>query len=434
MYKIFLALFLVFLYTYSNSQDLIKDTWYPDDKVYWLAADKNMIYFGGWMKYIGPNTGCATILDITKGMNITNKVPLINGNVYSAASDSKGGWYIGGNFTAVQGVEQKYIAHILPDNTLDIKWRPVVDNVVRKVLIKNENLFIAGNFTRINSIQRNFLGSIKINDYQTTKWNPIVISEIIDMCILGNSVYVTGVNITQSLDATISFDINSGVMRGWRPNIGGFFVNYPLRITAGKDRIFFIGNFQMVNNKTQKYIVTLDTTNGYNLPQQINVDSPIYNFEVDNDTIYISGKFSQVNGITRNTIASINILTNKVTDWNPNLDDVASCISVSKDKVYLSGSFNSINNIKRKNFGAVEKVTGLTTEWFAGRGSYSSFSGSYISYSEKSIIVNSDLGKSVGGRLQDGLIRFDTKTKQFSEWNPKISGQINRVFLVDSSL
>ena len=84
------------------------------------------IYFGGTFTRVG-TVASEGITGSAQGFGVPSpKWPAVSGIVQCVASDDHGGWYIGGLFTSVAGVARRFLAHILPDGTLD-GWGPEPD-------------------------------------------------------------------------------------------------------------------------------------------------------------------------------------------------------------------------------------------------------------------------------------------------------------------
>src|SRR5207249_141224 len=64
-----------------------------------------------------PLTGGGLILDPVTG-EIRDKSPAVAGRVRASVSDGKGGWFIGGSFSAVGGGPPRRLAPILADGRL----------------------------------------------------------------------------------------------------------------------------------------------------------------------------------------------------------------------------------------------------------------------------------------------------------------------------
>jgi hypothetical protein len=97
--------------------------WVTNSYVSAIAPVGDKVYIGGAFTYVGPYTGCGVPIDSSTGAPLP-AFPKINGAVYASCADGNGGWFIGGVFTAVEGVPRNNIAHILPGRSLDTAWNP----------------------------------------------------------------------------------------------------------------------------------------------------------------------------------------------------------------------------------------------------------------------------------------------------------------------
>lgn len=191
--------FLIFLFfsitsTQTQAQELELDTtmWETNGNVKALVSSGNTIYIGGEFTYVGPKTGSGVILNQSDG-KVTAKPSLkINGRIHTAISDGKGGWFVGGEFTQVQEVAQKYVAHILADGILDKAWNPNLDARVLILTLSGNIVYIGGDFTRIGGQSRNNLAAIDATTGQATAWNPNANNKVNAITVSGNVVYAGG--------------------------------------------------------------------------------------------------------------------------------------------------------------------------------------------------------------------------------------------------
>src|SRR5262245_24479393 len=100
----------------AGAQQVRKDLWAPNGVVYSMAIASNTLYLGGSFTKVGPViVGTATI-DETTGAPLPG-CPVVGsaggpGAVYALALDGSGGWYIGGEFTSVDGQPRNRLAHL----------------------------------------------------------------------------------------------------------------------------------------------------------------------------------------------------------------------------------------------------------------------------------------------------------------------------------
>src|SRR5262249_24582903 len=72
--------------------------------------------------------------------------PVVNGTVLAAVSDGSGGWYLGGQFTAVGAAARSNLAHVLADHSV-AAWNPGANNLVRVLVLRSGVLYVGGDFT-----------------------------------------------------------------------------------------------------------------------------------------------------------------------------------------------------------------------------------------------------------------------------------------------
>lgn len=147
-----------------------------------------------------------------------------DGVVKISIPDGKGGHYVGGEFTTLQGVPRKNLAHILADNSVDETWNLNPNGKVDSLVLHNDNLFVLGNFTEIAGSPRNGLANLSTTTGQLTNWNPDLNHRVESMAISGNIVYVGGYFTTisgQSRNYLASLDATTGHLTNWNPNTNG---------------------------------------------------------------------------------------------------------------------------------------------------------------------------------------------------------------------
>lgn len=166
MYK-FLLLFIsgLLLPLICYAQDLDTTMWVTDGYIKAIAHGGSKVYIGGSFDYIGPNTGGGAAVNPVNGQLATPRFSYVHGDVKTAVSDEKGGWFIGGKFTSVQGAARHGLAHILSDGTLDPDWvfnteKSGTFGSVGSLVVHDGVLFIGGHFDKIGGINKNYFAGI----------------------------------------------------------------------------------------------------------------------------------------------------------------------------------------------------------------------------------------------------------------------------------
>jgi hypothetical protein len=100
-----------------------------------MAISNGTIYLGGDFTRVGPPTGAFAAIDKTSGIVQEPYAGVLGGfnQVNAVASDGHGGWYIGGNFSTVQGEPRRCLAQIDANGRIT-SWNPRADFGVNAVV------------------------------------------------------------------------------------------------------------------------------------------------------------------------------------------------------------------------------------------------------------------------------------------------------------
>ncbi len=120
---------------------------------------------------------------VTANPLVNSSFPSIDGVVHSVVKDSVGGWFIAGEFSAVDGVSANNIARIKSDYALDTTWNPSINGPILFMILSKDTLYIAGEFSEVDylaksdseeitTITRNNLAAFNRIDGKPMSWNP----------------------------------------------------------------------------------------------------------------------------------------------------------------------------------------------------------------------------------------------------------------------
>src|SRR5262245_14346950 len=147
----FLALFLASTSdpTPTAAQSVYENLWATDGPVNAVAVANGQVYLGGAFERVGPPTGGYAGVDISTGATLSPYFQVV-GTVFAQAPDGNGGWFIGGDFTAVRGQKRKCLAHIDAAGNV-LPWNPnypvVTPNpVIHALRLHDNTLYVGGGF------------------------------------------------------------------------------------------------------------------------------------------------------------------------------------------------------------------------------------------------------------------------------------------------
>lgn len=328
-----------------------------------ITSYNDQIIIGGNFQVLGPNTGNVVYLETANGKVIPNRYcPYlqVSGATYTAVSDGSGGFYIGGTFSAVQGVELVGIAHILPGCQVDRNFKPSVDynREVRAILIKGDSLYVGGNFTQWDG-NTNYRYLVKLNRYTATPEPEFVLqpdSTIFDLDSDLDAMYICGEfgniggNAIRDL-AKYSFASGS-IVTSFNPNVdGGTCVDLHYGTDAdGSPNLYAVGDISI---SPQVYAISVypDGTLTTWVP---NLNGFVNSVQQYGNNIYLGGQFTTVNGSAISNFVSVNNSTGGSVSTNFAVNNVVASVQVVENTLYLSGSFTSVKSIPRNYMAALD--------------------------------------------------------------------------------
>src|SRR5690606_41096212 len=124
--------------------------------------------------------------------------PLVNGAVRASAGEGQGGWYLGGEFTAVDGQPRARLAHVNALGQLT-DWNPGANDGVDTLAVHDNVLYAGGNFTQAGGQPRERLaaftvanGSTSGNSATLLDWNPDVNNYVLTLAVHDIVLYAGG--------------------------------------------------------------------------------------------------------------------------------------------------------------------------------------------------------------------------------------------------
>jgi hypothetical protein len=390
-----------------------------DGTVRAIVRSGNTIYLGGDFTHLQPNTGGGGVLNATDGQLVHN--PRIDGSVRASVPDGNGGWYIGGQFTRVQGWAKSGLVHLRPDGTPDKAWNPQLNGQVYGLAVAGDVVYVWGWFTAVDGQPRNNLAALDAATGRVTDWNPDANGEVNALVVNGSTVYAGGAFTTvggQSRAYLAALDAATGRATAWNPATPRH-----IHAMALSGNTLYLGTFPSIpGSQSGNNLTAVDATTGQAKAWSLNADGDVITLVVAGGTVYAGGTFYFVDGQIHPGAVAIDAATGQVAAWNPDLKVSKSGISaivVEGNTVYLGGNFWGVGDRYQNNLVAVDAVTGQPNAWNPWVPYISTFhlGAATISMSGGNLFVGGDF-TTVGGVTRSRLAAIDATTGKPTPWNP----------------
>ncbi|HVW33244.1 MAG TPA: delta-60 repeat domain-containing protein, partial [Acidimicrobiia bacterium] len=353
-------------------------------RVWTSATSGNVAYVGGEFTSLAPTTATAGAVDGQNGAPQPGFPKVDSGTVNVAAPDGRGGWFVGGSFPKLNGIQVNGLAHIMADGSLDSNFSPALVGPaaqpsksfsVTALAVNGPWLYVGGEFTKFGARGtskaqvRNHIARVSANSGTVDPgWDPDT----------GNNTAPNPVrSIAVSPDgSTVYFSGDFTSIGGQpRPGVGAFVAD------GGGNRVSPwvppAGGVKAVGIAPDGSRIYLGT--GNSLTAVDPNGAPVWNTAAsgggvnemavsrDGATVWLAGDFNAVGGQARNRLAAVHSDGTVDPDFNPAPDNgtVVSALTLSEDnsKVYFGGKFSKVQGKVRNNLAAVDAHTGAITPW-----------------------------------------------------------------------
>jgi trimeric autotransporter adhesin len=368
------------------AQVLDTKLWGTGGNVSAIARSGNTLYIAGALGEVGPNTGGGVPLSASTAAP-DSLFPKVTGYVYAAVPDLQGGWYIGGDFTAVGGLPRSSLAHILRDGSV-ASWAPSQDDHnVFGLALSAGTLYVAGAFSTMDGQPRQSLAAFDAATGQLLAWDPHPTGEMFPylgpiiraVLVLGDTVFIAG-NFTavggQSRSCLAALDATSGEALAWYPGAP----NSEIWALASRGSALYLGGrFTVVAGQVRRCAAAVDVTTGAVLPWNPNVTGPddaygyaprVMAIGAWDNTVFLGGVFSSAGGQPRAALAAVDADSGSLRPWNPGPAHAYSypppyvrSLGVRGDTLYVGGNFEMIGGADRISLAAVDINSGVATSW-----------------------------------------------------------------------
>lgn len=286
--------------------------------------------------------------------------------------------YIAGDFTAVTDPSgtsypaSRLAVYTPATGTFDRAWSAGANGSVRTIAASSGQLFIGGSFTAVNGVARKKLAKLNAaTGALDTSWTPVVNRPPNGLAVVGANVYVGG-PFTQAGDQGSApstrayltrFNAGSGLFdTGWAPSPNNT-VNV-VRASTDGTAVFVGGTFTAVNGSwSARSVAKVSTGNASLVPgfvpgaTNLNYKPPIFDIAVAG-----SGRIVLGVGGQGGACASMNDATGAVL-WSKHSNGNLQAVSVSGSTVFCGGHFNgagAFDGQTRYKLASVDLASGAT--------------------------------------------------------------------------
>ncbi|MFN8847148.1 MAG: hypothetical protein ACK5W9_09880 [Bdellovibrionales bacterium] len=353
--------------------------------------------------------------------------PKMNGTLSTVISDGSGGWFVGGDFTEIGGINRTGLVRLLSDYSIDLTFNfdftgpPGVNSLV----LDGTTLYVAGRFTSISGQPRDRLAAIDISTGTLLSWAPNVNNSILDMKLEGSLLYIGGTFTQvsgQTRNRLAAVDKSSGALSSWDPNVD----NSVRKVLIDGSTLYIGGDFATVAGQTRNRLASFDLGSGNLTTWNPNGNWWINDMAVSGGLVYLAGAFTSIGGQTRKSFASVDSITGAVTSWNPGWDGWGEGIAIDGSNVYVIGSFTWVGGQFRRGMAVLNASTGNATGWVANVDQTPDSMvrlGSTLFLGVGALMAGGQK-PSIGGTPRTGLAELDPITGVATSWNANLNGSV----------
>lgn len=450
LYFILVGSGLVTLYTLVLFPGLKSAEAYPNtpSTTPWIAdaqvnaidvGDDGTVYIGGSFTYLGPYTGAGVAINKTTGALPSVFPPITGSNpgVYASISDGNGGWYVGGTFTTIGGVDQTNLAHINSDGTVDVTFNPGISGTIYALALRGNILFIGGSVYSVNVDSRYGVAAIDATTGDTLPWNPSTQNSwdtVYSLKLDGTVLYVGGSfsNIASTnrnglvaLDTSLAETEATATTTSWDPSPTAFATVYDIEIDG--NNVYVGGSFTSIGSDTRNYLAQIDKTTGAATSWNPEADYIVRAIEINGGSVFVGGYFNSVSGVSHMYVAEINASTGLATSWDPAfIGSGVYDLKVDSDTVYVGGSFTSVGGQSQENAVALDRTTAVSKTLSSALNTHASVHSLALQGNE--LFVGGTFS-SLGGVKRNGIAAINPNTGIPTSWNPNSN---NTIYAIDA--
>ena len=373
------------------------------------------LYVGGVFSQIANRTGSAIVVPQPGGAPEPGFPEVAGGSVTASVADGTGGWYLGGSFTNVGGVNRPDLAHVRGDGALDTVFAPGELGEIRTLALVGKVLYVGG-------LQPGTYFVPVLRALDATTGDPLPISfdvpadarNLVALVASANRLYVA-FGQTMFDSRVVSFDAATGAPV-WVHSFGfeAFHEGYAtLALDVDGTRLLVGGEFGDAGNEN---LEALDVSTGMPTGPTFRVSTRVTSIAVVANDIYVA-RYRAKRGSSGLDV--INLATGLGRSWGPIR---AKQLAAYGTMLFVAGTTaaEELQGVQARVYSArigtakavLKKVSpplGAAALTLAPQGGRLLVGGTF---------------SSVGGVARTNLAAFDVRTGKLLPWRPKVDGMV----------
>jgi hypothetical protein len=233
-----------------------------------------------------------------------------------------------------------------PETGIELPWTDIVTTrggPASTLTVAGNRLYVGGDFTALNGLPRHRLAAVDATTGALDNWAPLVGGHVLTLAVSGSTVAlggsftsVGGIN-KQNL---VAIDLTSGKVATANPP------DVPTTVTT----LLKVGDAMVVGSAVQPFgpprtgpdLIAFSTRTGAPLPWSLASDGRINAIAADAQRLYVAGRFSTLSGTARQNVAAVELQTGALTAWNPSPNGEVTALAVSNGTLFAGGRFSVV--------------------------------------------------------------------------------------------
>ena len=286
----------------------------------------------------------------------------VDGAITAATGDGRGGWFIAGGFSKVDGVPRSNLAHIDQDGSLDTAWRaptpkPTLMSPFLSVALQGDKVLVAGHFnTAAGSRARGVVALDRDSGRVDPSWRPPKICADGNWAIAASADRIYLATACAAPPCLVRLDPSSGAVSDWSADIvaiGEIGCVNSVATSAGV--VAFTGGFTQAGGKTRHGIAAVNAETG----ALVDRFDPHGRCAQDGHAIALSTRLAFIGG-DGCLVGAFALATGRQLWAIPRHDPTATTAAIvtTGQRVYLGGSFSAVKGSASNGLAALDQRSG----------------------------------------------------------------------------